>query len=297
MRPLAVAATPERLAEAMTKLTPCARFRAIEVYSFHGAHHPELLAEVGRIREDGFRRAGAGRGLAVDLDALDVDAAGYEQLVAWDPQRRQIVGMLRYQRGERALQHGLHVLRTASLFDYSSAFIKDYLPSSLELGRSVINWQASRRKLGLFALWHGLGALARELHLRYFFGNVSVYASYPAAATDILVSLVEMRHRAPCPLLVAKPSLRFVPKRPLKLPLDDGHGDGHAQRDTLTLLRQALAPTGVDVPLMMRSYLQLGQGVLFGETVVDRDFGNALEIGLIVPVRDIAAKYRGLFGL
>lgn len=292
MQALAPPVDPRILADAISALTPLAHFRDVEVYTFYGARHLELLAEVGRLREEGFRRVGAGRGLAVDLDALDTHPAGYEQLVAWDPQRRELVGMLRYQRGQRALQHGLDLLRTASLFDYSDLFTRSYLPASLELGRSIINEHALRRKLGLFALWRGLGALARQLHLQSFFGNVSVYTSYPRAATETLVSLVEKRHRAAYPLLLAKPHLRFTPRQETHLSQQEDENS-----DTLVLLRKALAPTGVDVPLMMRTYLQLGRGVVFGETVVDHDFGNALEVGLVVPIAKIAAKYRGLVGL
>lgn len=263
---------------------PLRTFRGLELYSLSGNDCPAVMREIGRLREVAFRTAGAGRNVECDVDALDFGPTAYRQLVAWDPQAREIVALYRYQRGALAAEHGDGVMRTHMLFRYSALFEAQIKPYCIELGRSVVNEDAQRRVLGLFALWTGLHALlAASPDLRYWFGNVSLYENMPGGARDLIVAFLERHYRPPEPVLIAYGDLRYRPTAEALntvgriAPEDDPAG-------RIGALRELLRPWGTTIPPILRSYMGLSTTIWFGETARDADFGDALETGIVVPV-------------
>ncbi|MEF9950678.1 MAG: GNAT family N-acetyltransferase, partial [Mucinivorans sp.] len=105
------------------------------VYVFKAAQAPFLMREVGRLREEAFRAAGGGTGAATDIDAYDIDPDGYYQLIVWDPASEEIVGGYRYiiPRTEYP-----KCLSTEHYFEFSDQFRREYLPYTIELGRSFV---------------------------------------------------------------------------------------------------------------------------------------------------------------
>ena len=266
--------------------TPLGRFRGLEIHSLHADECPAVIREIGRLRERAFREVGAGRNVPCDIDDLDFGPAAYRQLVVWDPETREIVAVYRYQRGWLAASHGDEVLRTHSLFRYSPAFDREVKPACIELGRSVVNQQARRRTLGLFAIWTGLHALLNEhAELRYFFGNVSLYASMDVFARDLLIAFLEQHYRPPEPMLLAHETLRHRVDPQARAQIPRTVRPDPAER--VRLLRELIAPLGEQIPPILQSYMGLSHEIWFGETARDADFGNALEIGLVVPVAAI----------
>jgi hypothetical protein len=275
----------------LSERAPLTRFRGLEVHTFHGLESEALLDEIGRLRELGFRAAGAGRGLAKDLDDLDVAPLGYEQLVAWDPMHGQLAAMLRFQMGSRAVHGGLELLRTHRLFDYREPFSTRILPNAMELGRSLVNAEARRARLGLYAIWMGLGQLVKSREVETLFGNVTVYANYPDAAKRALVNAAEALYGGAASPLVARPGLRFMGRTDI-VPGPSSTGSAKLQR-----VKAEVQAAGASVPTMLQSYLQLGPDVTCGETVLDADFGDALELGIVVPRAAIARAWSEAFGL
>jgi hypothetical protein len=165
------------------------------------------------------------------------------------------------------------------------------LPHALELGRSVVNTAARRARVGLFAIWQGLGALVRERAIATFFGNVTLYAGYPHAAQRVLVGTAEALYRAEQSPLLARRGLRFTGccAPGLCRPTEAGA--------KLQALRRVLSGAGAPIPIMLQSYLQLGADVICGQTVYDADFGDALEIGITIPVSAIEGQRRATFEL
>ena len=154
----------------------------IYVITYHDS--PALMHEIGRLREITFRDAGGGTGEETDIDIYDTAESPYKQLIVWDPDSREILGGYRYIRCAEAPkdEHGHVQLATSHLFDFSQRFIDEYLPYSLELGRSFVQPEYQSSKAGakaLFALdnlWDGLGALTVDHpEIRYFFGKVTMY--------------------------------------------------------------------------------------------------------------------------
>ena len=111
-----------------------------KLYIINHFNAPNVLKEVGRLREITFREAGGGTGKDCDLDHFDVSELPYEQLVVWDPTEREILGGYRYILGSEICKTGnpLEHLATSKLFHFSDKFNNEYLPYTIELGRSFV---------------------------------------------------------------------------------------------------------------------------------------------------------------
>lgn len=274
------------IAQELNERSPLACFRGLDIHTFAGQECPHTLREIGRLRELGFRAAGAGRNVDCDLDELDLGPGAYRQLIAWDPEHRQIVALYRYQLGMHGRNHGQQVFRTHRLFRYSERFERDYLDRAIELGRSVVNSSAKRRGLGLFALWIGLRALCdHHRDLSCFFGNVTLFGKLPRTAVAHIVSFLEQGYAPDEVLLEARPGLRWIPDDPMTLEPSFARA---VPAERIAMLRELLRPHDMQVPPILQSYMGLGNDIWFGQTVIDRDFGNSLEIGIVVPATAIA---------
>ena len=158
-----------------------------EIYIVTWQDSPNVLREIGRLREIAFRAAGGGTGLDCDLDRFDTMENPYKQLIVWDPKVEKIIGGYRYILGPDIQfdEKGQPILATSHMFHFSDEFIRDYLPYTIELGRSFVTLEYQSTRAGskaIFALdnlWDGLGALAVIMpDCRYFFGKVTMYPSY-----------------------------------------------------------------------------------------------------------------------
>ena len=194
-----------------------------EIYLFDGLECPNAMREVGRLREVAFRSSGGGSGLSCDVDQYDyLPSHPYKQLVVWNPDEKEIVGGYRYIHG-RDVQfdsEGVPMLTSAHLFAYSEKFLKEYLPYTIELGRSFIRPEYQSTKRGtksLFALdnlWAGLGALMVSVpDTRYFFGKATIYPSYGIEACQLLFYFLR-KYFGDTENLV-------YPHRPMPIPNDD----------------------------------------------------------------------------
>ena len=175
-----------------------------EIYIIDHHNAPNTLQEIGRLREVTFRASGGGTGLPVDLDEFDTNEKCYKQLIVWSPEDEEIVGGYRFIKCADAIDEtsGEILLSTTHYFDFTERFIKDYLPYTIELGRSWVqpNFQPTvNPRKGLFALdniWDGLGALVIfNPEIKYFFGKVTMYPNYNTASRDFLLHF--MNHYFP----------------------------------------------------------------------------------------------------
>jgi hypothetical protein len=108
-----------------------------EIYIITHQDSPNVMLEIGRVRELTFRDAGGGMGEEVDIDEYDTCENPYKQLIVWDPQAREIIGGYRYILCKHLPvdEKGVVRLATSQLFNFSEKFVKEYLPYTLELGR------------------------------------------------------------------------------------------------------------------------------------------------------------------
>ena len=165
------------------------------------AHNaPNVMREIGRLREIAFRAPGGGTGLDCDIDEYDTMDNPYRQLIVWNPEDEEILGAYRYIMGRDVEmdEQGRPKLATSHMFDFSDEFLNDYLPYTVELGRSFVTleYQSSRAgSKGLFALdnlWDGLGALTViKPGVKYFFGKMTMYPSFDRVARDMILFFLD----------------------------------------------------------------------------------------------------------
>ena len=209
-----------------SELTPERRLRFTnkshnEIYIVTAHNAPNVMQEIGRLREIAFRAGGGGTGKSVDIDEYDIMPNPYKQLVVWNPEAEEILGGYRYLFGDEVEfdEAGKPVLATAHMFDFSEKFLKEYLPNTVELGRSFVTleYQSSRAGAkGLFALdnlWDGLGALTViNPKMKYYFGKMTMYPSYHRQGRDMILYFLNKHF--------ADPDKLITPIKPLQLETD-----------------------------------------------------------------------------
>ena len=261
-----------------------------EIYVVTAAQSPNVMQEIGRLREVSFRDAGGGTGQDVDIDHYDTVRGGYRQLVVWDPVAREIVGGYRY-----IICKNSHpkYLSTEHYFRFNDTFRHKYLPYTIELGRSFVQpaYQGSRgNPKGLYALdnlWDGLGALIVENpKMRYFFGKVTMYGDYNRQARNMLIYF--LRKYFPDTENLVEPI------HPIELSIDRNKMEalltgGNFQEDYRILSREVRA-LDESIPPLINSYMSLSPSMKVFGTVCNNDFGDVEETGILITISDIYPK-------
>jgi hypothetical protein len=263
-----------------------------EIYCCNQHNSPNILQEIGRLREVTFRASGGGTGLSVDLDEFDTNTICYEQLIVWSPEDEEIVGGYRYIKCADAIDEktGEIHLSTTHYFDFSERFVKEYLPFTIELGRSWVqpNFQPSvNPRKGLFALdniWDGLGALVIfNPEIKYFFGKVTMYPNYNTASRDFLLHF--MNHYFPDTENLMKPY------NPLVQNYDKDYVENQLKgldfKDGFKVLNSAVREKGEFIPPLVNIYMNLSPTMKTFGTAVNPDFGNVEETGILITIADI----------
>ncbi len=262
------------------------------IYTFDGRSCPNLMREVGRLREITFRGAGGGSGKDCDIDAFDLMDPPCRQLIVWDPENEMIIGGYRYIIGPdiRINPDGSPRLATSHLFRFSESFIRDYLPYTIELGRSFVRTEYQSSRAGakaIFALdnlWDGLGALT-VIHpeMRYLFGKVTMYPEYSAKCRNMI--LYFMHKHFPDPDRLA------TPINPLQTDIDVHemrhlfHGATFAE--DYRILNHAIRENGLNIPPLVNAYMSLSPTMKMFGTAVNDEFGDVEESGIFLDISEI----------
>lgn len=263
-----------------------------EIYIVNQHNAPHTVQEIGRLREVTFRAAGGGTGLSIDLDHFDTDEICYEQLIVWSPEDEEIVGGYRFILCEKAIapDHAEPHLSTSHYFQFSDRFVRDYLPYTIELGRSWVqpNFQPTvNPRKGLFALdniWDGLGALViQNPHIRYFFGKVTMYPNFDVEARDFLLHF--MHHYFP------DTEQLMTPFHPIDIRSDRSFFDQQLKgldfKDGFKVLNSFVRSKGENIPPLVNIYMNLSPTMKTFGTAVNPDFGGVEETGILVTINDI----------
>ena len=260
-----------------------------EIYFVNCHTAPNIVREIGRLREVTFRFAGGGTG--EDLDEFDTQEICYDQLIVWDPEDEVIIGGYRFILCKDAIdENGEIHLSTTHYFDFSERFIKEYMPTTCELGRSWVqpDYQpAQNPRKGLFALdniWDGLGALTITYPvIKYFFGKVTMYPNYNREARDFLLHF--MHHYFP------DTENLMAPYHPLKTEYDTTFVEGQLKgldfKDGFKVLNSFVRQHGENVPPLVNIYMHLSPTMKTFGTAVNPEFGNVEETGILVTVADV----------
>ncbi|MBE6224713.1 MAG: GNAT family N-acetyltransferase [Bacteroidales bacterium] len=258
------------------------------LYEVTAHDSPNVMQEIGRLREISFRVGGGGTGKAVDIDEYDIDPhEPYRQLIVWDPKDQEIIGGYRY-----IMCGGLDIkkMATRELFDFSDEFINGYMPFTIELGRSFVqpNYQSTNiKRKSLYALdnlWDGLGALIVKYgNVKYFFGKVTMYTSYNSRARNLLLHFLKKYFKDPESLV--------LPIVPLECDMDNPYFTelfkGLEYKDAYKVLQREIKNNGEHIPPLINSYMNLSPSMKVFGTAVNYGFGGVEETGILVSINDI----------
>lgn len=262
-----------------------------EIYVVNIHNSPNILKEIGRLREVTFRHSGGGTGLSIDLDNFDTSENCYEQLIVWSPEDEEIVGGYRFIRCGNAISKGGNVaLSTTNYFNFSDRFVDDYLPVTVELGRSWVQplFQPTvNPRKGLFALdniWDGLGAIViTNPDIRYFFGKVTMYPTYEREARDFLLHFLNY--------FFPDNEELIKPIHPLVLannkPFEELKSQNLDYKEAFKILNSYVREKGENIPPLVNIYMNLSSTMKTFGTAVNPDFGNVEETGILVTINDI----------
>ncbi len=262
-----------------------------EIYDFTAEEAPHVMQEIGRLREVTFRDAQGGTGKSVDIDEYDLGPDAFRQLIVWDPKEQAIVGGYRYKDcKDMKVENGEAFTPTARLFRYSEKFIKDYLPFTIELGRSFVqpDYQPSYNlRRGLFSLdnlWDGLGAVMLKYpEAKYFFGKITMYPHFDSFARDLI--LFFMGKYFPDPEGLVRPRNPLPIKTDKKILESIFTGDNYDEN--YRILVQKVRKLGENIPPLFNAYMSLSSTMKTFGTALNDHFGNVEETGILVTFKDI----------
>lgn len=266
-----------------------------ELYVVDSLCAPNVMREIGRLREIAFRLGGGGTGKEVDIDEFDLMNPPLKQLVVWDPRAEQIVGGYRYILGRDVQTQidGSPRIATAHMFRFSQEFMTDYLPYTIELGRSFvrIEAQATRHSGAIFALdnlWDGLGALTvKHPEIKYLFGKVTMYPSYNSDCRNMILHFFNTHFGDPDELV-----------RPI-IPLNT-HADsqalnrlfppGDSFRDDYVHLNRVVREHGFNIPPLVNAYMTLSPTMRYFGTAINPEFGDVEESAILITISEITEE-------
>ena len=262
----------------------------IYIVTWHNA--PNVLREIGRLREIAFRSDGGGTGLACDLDDFDTCENCYKQIVLWNPEANEIIGGYRYICGTDVDfdENGQPILATSHMFHFSDAFIRDYLPNMVELGRSFVSLKYQSTRAGVKAifaldnLWDGIGAVTVILpHVKYLFGKMTMYPTYNRRCRDMILYFLG-KHFADTERLV-------YPFHPIKMDHDSKEFDElfceKEFKEDYRILNREVRASGLNIPPLVNSYMNISPTMKFFGTAINDEFGDVEETGILITISEI----------
>lgn len=259
------------------------------LYIVNAHNSPNVMREIGRLRELSFRDSGGGTGNEVDIDELDLAEGGYEQLIVWDPADKEIVGGYRFTVSRDSYPKYMSM---EHYFRFSDKFREKYLPYTIELGRSFVQpkYQGGRENVkGLYSLdnlWDGLGSIIMlNPDIKYFLGKVTMYGNYQNDARTMLVYFLKQ-------YFPDRENL-VEPIYPVALHIDYNKMAeifvGGSYAADYKILTREIRKFGENIPPLINSYMSLSPSMKVFGTALNRDFGDVEETGILITIKDIYA--------
>ena len=268
-----------------------------EIYVVTAHDAPNVMKEIGRLREIAFRTAGGGTGKAMDIDEFDIMENCCKQLIVWNPEAEEIIGGYRYLFGSdwKIDANGQPILATSHMFHFSEQFMKDYAPYTVELGRSFVSLEyqnARANSKSIFALdnlWDGLGALTViNPQCRYFFGKMTMYPSYIRKGRDMILYFLKKHFDD-------KENL-IIPIKPLKIETPEDELSAIFCKDNFKedyrILNKHIRELGYNIPPLINAYMSLSPTMKLFGTAINYGFGDVEETGILIAVDEILEDKR-----
>lgn len=265
-----------------------------EIYICTFQDSPNVIREIGRLREIAFRASGGGSGEEVDLDIFDTMEDPYKQIVVWDPDAEKILGGYRYIIGSniRLDSKGQPVLATSHMFRFSDKFIQEYLPYTIELGRSFVTLEYQSSAAGakaLFALdnlWDGLGALTVVYpEMKYFFGKFTMYPSFDRYSRDLILSFHWKFFGDREWLVTPMKEFEVLPEYDMRTMQEMFTADNF--KANYKILNTEVRKRGTNIPPLVNAYMSLSPTMKFFGTAINEEFADVEESGILIAISEI----------
>ncbi len=270
-----------------------------EVYIINHHNSPNVMQEIGRLRELTFGTSGGGTGKPVDIDEMDTCENCYQQLIVWEPEAKEIVGGYRFIDCSTAIKGDEIKLSTKHYFNFTDKFVTDYLPKTIELGRSWIQpkYQPQNSRKGLFSLdnlWDGLGAVVvSNPNIEYFFGKVTMYSNYNLKAKKAVLGFMDT--------IFPDTDKMVTPIHPIHTDIDEsevldliqvpkGNTDEEKALEYKAahrVLQKFVRDLDEKIPPLINNYMQLSPTMKSFGTAENLDFGGVEETGILIKISDI----------
>ena len=237
---------------------------------------PNILREIGRLRELTFRAVGEGTNKSIDLDEFDLY---YDHLFLWDREKQRLAGAYRIGNGARIMsRYGKRGFYTYTLFRMDRPMDR-VLRRSFELGRSFIALDYQRQRLPLYMLWRGLllHITANPDH-RYLIGPVSISGTYSRISRSLIMEFVQQHHYDAEMAASVRPRNRFRIK-PDKVDREVLVQASMADLKRMDRLIAEVDPNESSMPVLLKKYLLLNARIIGFNR--DPRFNDALD-GLMV---------------
>ena len=268
-----------------------------EIYVVTAQNAPNVMKEIGRLREEAFRTAGGGTGKSMDIDEFDTMDNGCKQLIVWNPESDEIIGGYRYLFGKdwKIQPDGQPHLATSHMFHFSEKFMKEYAPYTVELGRSFVSLdyqnvrQNTKSIFALDNLWDGLGALTViNPDCKYFFGKMTMYPSYIRRGRDMILYFLK-KHFDDKEHLI-------IPIKPLKIETPEDELAKIFCKDDFKadyrILNHEIRKLGYNIPPLINAYMNLSPTMKLFGTAINYGFGDVEETGILIAVDEIFEEKR-----
>ncbi len=267
-----------------------------KLYIIDNQTAPNVMREIGRLREIAFRVGGGGTGKSVDLDAFDLDPAfKYKQLVLWDPDAECIIGGYRYVLCDDVMydRHGQPIMPSAHLFRFTRRYLRGAFLKTIELSRSFIRpeYQSSERGMkslySLDNLFDGLGGLILlyKGRMEYFFGKMTIYPSFPEKGLQMLLFFLRKHFGTKENSLQQRIDRMVIPKNPVRIHLSRELGKILTEddfREDYKILKREIQQMGVNIPPLVNTYMNLSPTMKSFGAGINDEFGDVIEAGILI---------------
>lgn len=283
--PVADPGATQQISAEIAALPPACKVTArgqFDVYIAPFSAIPNVVFEIGRLRELTFRSVGEGSGKARDLDEFDMY---YLQLIIWDREAQRVVGGYRLGKGDQIFQRfGVNGFYISSLFKLKPGFT-GVLQEAVELGRSYVVPEYQKHRLPLFLMWKGiLHFLLANPHYRYLYGPVSISKDYSEASKAVIVEFVKRY------FYDEKLAQLVEPRKPFRLKSKIVNAKLLAENltpdfEALDTFVESIEPAHFKVPVLFRQYLK--QNARFIAFNVDPAFNDCLDGLMILDIQNL----------
>ena len=258
-----------------------------------GPDATNVIREIGRLREIAFRNDGGGTGEPLDIDKFDTDPAyGYKQLVLWDPEAEEIIGGYRFCLCDEAVydRFGQPILTSSHMFEFSRRFLRDYLPYTLELGRSFVSVEYQSSKSGsksLYALDNlfdgivALGVMYKD-RVKYFFGKMTIYPEYDQEAREMVMYFLKNYFGKGADLISIRKQVKVENPRRFHRVFN-----GNDYKEDYKILKAEVSKRGVSIPPLVNTYMNMSPTMIYFGTGINDEFADVLDSGILITYGEI----------